>query len=209
MTLESYLLFVSASVVLCIVPGRDMVYLLCRCVAQGRRAGLVAALGINLGAYVHLMAAVLGLSAILLTSSFAFTIVKWAGAAYLIYLGIHVLLRSSKPLAVDPSGLNRQSDRAIFWQWFLSDALNPKVAMFFLALLPQFVDANSQNPMFQLLLLGATVNVIGITINVLLVYLSAKITEALRRNESVAGWLQKGMGAIFVYLGIRLVSERP
>ncbi len=208
MTVESYLLFVSASIVLCVVPGPDMVYLLSRCVAQGRRAGLMAALGINLGAYVHLIAAVLGLSAILLTSSLAFTLVKWAGAAYLIYLGAQALLSRSKPLSLDPRGLKRHSDRAIFWQGFLSDVLNPKVAMFFLALLPQFIDAQGPDPMFQLLLLGITVNVIGLVINLLLVFLSAWITEALRRNDTVAGWLHKAMGAVFVYLGIRLVGER-
>ena len=91
MTLENYLLFVGASLVLILIPGPDMLYMLGRCIAQGRRAGLVAALGINAGAYVHLIAAVTGISAILLTSSIAFTTVKWIGAVYLIYLGVNVL----------------------------------------------------------------------------------------------------------------------
>src|SRR5882724_10059354 len=91
MTLHSYLLFVGAAIVLVIVPGPDMAYMLARCIAQGRRAGVLAAVGFHLGGYVHLTAAVLGLSAILATSSVAFSVVKWVGAAYLVYLGIGVL----------------------------------------------------------------------------------------------------------------------
>src|SRR5204863_7476486 len=105
MTLHSYLLFCGASLALCASPGPDMVYLLSRCVAQGRRAGVVAALGINTGSYVHLLAAVTGLSAILATSATAFTVVKWIGAAYLFYLGARILIGRSKPLEFSPDGL--------------------------------------------------------------------------------------------------------
>ena len=206
MTLETYLVFVGASIVLCIVPGPDMIFLLSRAIAQGRRAGIAAAFGINLGAYAHLTAAVLGISAILLTSAFAFTLVKWAGAAYLVYLGIQALRAKASPLVLDSEG--GRTYRAIFWQGFASDVLNPKVAMFFLALLPQFISAESENPLAQLLLLGVTVNVIGITTSLILVWLSSGITGALRRNEAIARWLHKAMGAVFVYLGVRLVAEK-
>jgi threonine/homoserine/homoserine lactone efflux protein len=206
-TLETYLVFVGASIVLCIVPGPDMIYLLSRAIAQGRRAGVMAALGINLGAYVHLAAAVLGISAILLTSAVAFTVVKWAGAAYLVYLGVQALRARANPLVLDTDGV-RRTHRAIFWQGFASDVLNPKVAMFFLALLPQFISADSENPLGQLLLLGLTVNVIGIATNLILVWLSSGITGALRRNEAIARWLHKAMGAVFIYLGVRLVAQK-
>jgi threonine/homoserine/homoserine lactone efflux protein len=139
MTPQSYALFVLASVILCITPGPDMIYMLSRCVAQGRRAGVMALLGINTGAYVHLLAAVTGLSAILATSATAFTVIKWIGAAYLVYLGLRTLVSRSGPLAVSAQGLKGRDMRAVFWQGFLSDALNPKVAMFYLALLPQFI----------------------------------------------------------------------
>jgi threonine/homoserine/homoserine lactone efflux protein len=207
MTLETYLVFVGASIVLCIVPGPDMIYLVSRAIAQGRRAGVMAALGINLGAYVHLAAAVLGISAILLTSAFAFTVVKWAGAAYLVYLGIQALRAKASPLVLDTEAAGR-TGRAIFWQGFVSDVLNPKVAMFFLAFLPQFISAEAENPLGQLLLLGLTVNVIGITTNLILVWLSSGITGALRGNEAIARWLHKAMGAVFIYLGVRLVAEK-
>jgi len=139
MSIENYLLFIGAGLILILVPGPDMIYLLSRCIAQGRRAGVLAALGINAGGYVHLTAAITGLSAILLTSALAFTAVKWAGAAYLIYLGVGALRSRTGPVSVSTKGLTGQSARAIFWQGFISDVLKPKVAIFFLALLPKFV----------------------------------------------------------------------
>lgn len=207
MDIDSYLLFIFASIILCIVPGPDMVYLLSRSIAQGKRAGVMAALGINVGAYVHLFAAIIGLSAILATSAFAFTVIKWLGAAYLIYIGIQAIL-SSNPLNLETGKLQQQKDATIFWQGFLSDVLNPKVALFFLAFLPQFIEPNSNNPTLQLLTLGLTVNIIGITTNLLLVYFSALVTKKLRNNKLVSRWLSKVMGSIFILLGFKLANEK-
>jgi threonine/homoserine/homoserine lactone efflux protein len=208
MTLHNYLLFVGASVVLVIAPGPDMVYMLARCIAQGRRAGFLAAIGFNLGGYVHLAAAILGLSAILATSSVAFTAVKWLGAGYLIYLGIGAIRSKQGPFVISGAGLTDQADRTILWQAFVSDVLNPKVAIFFLALLPQFVDPNGPRPTLQILLLGVTVNMIALPMNMLLVLCSARLTEALRRNTKIAGRLHQAMGAMFVALGLRLAVEK-
>ena len=208
MTLNSYMLFVVASFVLVLVPGPDMVYMLARCIAQGRRAGMLAAAGFNLGGYVHLTAAMLGLSAILATSSVAFTVVKWLGAAYLIYLGIVALLNRQGPLVIESSGRIGYGGRTILWQAFVSDVLNPKVAVFFLALLPQFVDPDGSHPTLQILLLGVTVNVIALATNIVLVWFSAGLTESLRRNQSLSRRLQQGMGALFVGLGLRLAVEK-
>ncbi|HVY24217.1 MAG TPA: LysE family translocator [Steroidobacteraceae bacterium] len=207
MSLHSYLLFVVASFVLVLVPGPDMLYMLGRCIAQGRRAGALAALGFNLGGYVHLLAAVLGLSAILQTSAVAFTVVKWLGAAYLMYLGFSALISRQKPLIIDDSLSNDGNSKTILWQAFVSDVLNPKVAMFFLALLPQFVDVTAQHPKLQILLLGVTVNVIALPTNLLLVYASAYLTKSLRQNQRLSRWLRKGMAALLVYLGFRAVME--
>src|SRR5882762_833593 len=123
MTLHNYLLFASACIALALVPGPDMAYMLARCVAQGRRAGVLAAVGFNLGGYVHLTAAVLGLSAILATSSVAFSVVKWVGAAYLVYLGIGVLRSKQGPLVISANGVANRNDKTILWQAFLSDVL--------------------------------------------------------------------------------------
>lgn len=208
MTLHAYLLFCGASLLLCLSPGPDMIYLLSRSVAQGRRAALVAALGINTGGYVHLIAAVTGLSAILATSATAFTVVKWIGAAYLIYLGVRILIGHSKPLQISPEGLKGADLKSVFWQGFLSDALNPKVALFFLALLPQFIPDGSQSHVRDLLILGVTCIVIGLVFNICLALVSARVTEGLRKNPSITAWLQKGMGVVFVALGLRMAAER-
>jgi threonine/homoserine/homoserine lactone efflux protein len=130
------------------------------------------------------------------------------GAAYLIYLGISSLLTKTNSPTVDTTTPRYQSNAKIFWQGFTSDVLNPKVALFFLALLPQFVPAHSGNPTMQLLLLGLTVNIIALPINLALVFASARVTQSLRRSNRVAAALHKAMGLIFVGLGLRLVAEK-
>jgi threonine/homoserine/homoserine lactone efflux protein len=204
---HAYWIFVGAAVVLVLAPGPDMAYMLTRTIAQGRKAGIVAAIGINVGAYVHVLAAVLGLSAILATSSFAFTLVKWIGACYLVWIGIQALTRSAS-INLKESAPVQVNVRTIFWQGFLSDVLNPKVALFFLAFLPQFVDFGAGNEIHQLLILGVTCNVIAISINLILVYFASALTASLRRDQRITRWLHRAMGAMFIALGIRLANER-
>ena len=207
MSLHSYLLFVLAALALVLAPGPDMLYMLGRCVAQGRRAGILSALGFSLGGLVHITAAVLGLSAILAASATAFTVVKWVGAAYLVYLGLSTLWRRPARLEVDAQAAAVRG-RTILWQAFLSDVLNPKVALFFLALLPQFVDRDAPHPALQILLLGLTVSVIALPTNILIVCCADRITGSLRRNASVSLWLRKGLGLLFIALGLRIAAER-
>ncbi|MET3234414.1 UNVERIFIED_ORG: threonine/homoserine/homoserine lactone efflux protein [Burkholderia sp. 1263] len=207
MSLHTYMLFVGASFVLCLVPGPDMLFLLGRTIAQGRMAGLCAALGINLGAYVHLLAAVTGLSALVLASATAFTAVKWVGAAYLLYLGLGAL-RSKGSIAFPVGDARTKALRLIFWQGFLSDVLNPKVALFYIALLPQFMNAHDPSPAKHLVALGVTGNMVGIATSIIYVFLAARMTSALRRNQAISSWLTKAMGALFVGLGLRLATEK-
>jgi threonine/homoserine/homoserine lactone efflux protein len=207
--LHTYLLFIGAVVVLCAVPGPDIAYLLARTITQGRRAGLIAALGINVGAYVHVFAAVLGLSAILATSSTAFTVLKWVGACYLVWIGVRALMTRSAPMTVNAAQKSAVSARRIFWEGFLCDALNPKVAIFFLAFLPQFVTKDSAiGTTTQLLFLGVTCNVVAIGFNFILVCCASAATNALRRRTAWLKWLNRAAGALFIGLGIRLVRER-
>lgn len=208
MTLHEYLLFVLAAFALVLVPGPDMLYMLGRCVAQGRRAGILSAIGINLGGYVHIAAAVLGLSALLAASATAFTVVKWVGAAYLIYLGLSALLRKPEPLAIDRETAVARQARTIIWQAFLGDVLNPKVALFFLALLPQFVNRAAPHPALQILLLGLTVTVIALPTNIVIVCCAARITRGLRRNGSLTLWLRRSLGALFIVIGLRIAVEK-
>ncbi len=208
MDLNTYLLFIVASIALCIAPGPDMIFILGRTLAQGRKAGIMAAIGINVGGYVHLFAAALGLSAILAASALAFTIVKWAGAAYLIYIGIQVLRSKQGALVINNDGAPAQKYGRIFWQGFLSDVLNPKVAIFFLAFLPQFVNLHNGHYTAQILLLGLTTNVIAIIINLLIVYFASLLTGRLRKNQKITAWLNRIMGLIFISLGLKLAQEK-
>ncbi|MFK7964919.1 MAG: LysE family translocator [Burkholderiaceae bacterium] len=204
------LIFVGAVVLLVITPGPDMAFMLARTIAQGRRAGALAAVGINAGAYVHVLASVLGLTAILATSSWAFTVVKWVGAAYLIWLGIQAFRAPPMTLAMDAGRRRRINRSAIFWQGLISDALNPKVAIFFMAFLPQFVDpgSNTVSVTEQLLMLGVTCNVIALVINLILIQLAGLATGSLRSNQRVSVWLNRLMGTVFIALGVRLAHER-
>ncbi|SIT44051.1 Homoserine/homoserine lactone efflux protein [Paraburkholderia ribeironis] len=208
MSAHTYMLFIGASVVLCLVPGPDMLFLLGRSIAQGRSAGLSAAFGINLGAYVHLLAAASGLSALVLASATAFSVVKCAGAAYLIYLGWGALRTKGGLVFPEGGGAKEVALRRIFWQGFLSDVLNPKVALFYLALLPQFLSAHDSDPMKHLLALGVTGNMVGIATSVIYVFIASQLTNVLRRSPTVSTWITKAMGALFAGLGVRLATEK-
>jgi threonine/homoserine/homoserine lactone efflux protein len=207
MDIHNYFLFVCASIVLCAVPGPDMILLLTRSIAQGNRAGLMTALGINAGAYFHLTAAAVGISAIIAASAFAFSIVKFAGAAYLIYLGVRTLRSKVGILQIASEKQFATSQWSYFWQGFLSDVLNPKVAFFYLAFLPQFVTP-AGNATKQLILLGVTANVIGICSSMLIVFFAAALTERLREDIRVSAFLGKALGGVFVFLGLRLAGEK-
>ena len=185
-----------------------MIYLLGRSIVQGKRAGVIAAVGINLGGYFHLFAAIAGLSAVLATSAFAFTVVKFAGAAYLCYLGVQALRGRGTGTEVTTEGITVLSTKRIFWQGFWSDVLNPKVAIFFLALLPQFVVPEKGNVLAQLVILGLTVNVIAIIINICIVYSSAALTAKLRGNAALSTWLNRALGTLLIGLGLRLANEK-
>jgi threonine/homoserine/homoserine lactone efflux protein len=207
LTVHSYLLFVAASIVLALIPGPDMAFMLGRCIAQGRRAGVLSALGFNTGSYVYLAAAVLGLSAVLAASPVAFTAIRWLGACYLAHLGIRSLFSTQKGLEIGDQAPNVRSGASIFWQAFVTDILNPKVMIFFVAFLPQFVDQHGAHPTLQLLLLGVTVNMVCLVINLVLVSCSARLTETLRGNARIDAWLQRGLGALFIGIGLRLATQ--
>jgi threonine/homoserine/homoserine lactone efflux protein len=185
-----------------------MMFLLSRTIAHGKRAGLISALGITAGATTHLIAATLGLSAILTRSATAFSAVKWIGAGYLVYLG-------AVAIVTKPDGMNCHSDVAVaangtwtsFRQGYLSDLLNPKVALFYLAFIPQFISADGLRPSLQVLVLGLTLNGIGIVINCLIVVGAARITRSLRESRRFRPWLGRTMGAVMIYLGVRLAAD--
>ncbi len=200
-------LFVVSGLLLNMTPGADTLYIVGRGTTQGWRAGAVAALGIGAGCIVHTLAAALGLSAILATSATAFMLVKWVGAAYLVYLGATLLLSRSRT-GVDTAPLPAALPR-VFAQGFLTNVLNPKVALFFLAFLPQFIDADAPHKALAFLLLGAIFNFNGTLWNLLVAWSASGVGRRLAAGGRAATWLNRSLGGLFVCLGVRLaLTER-
>ncbi len=205
--IHDYGLFVLAGVLLNLTPGQDTFYILGSSIARGRRVGVASALGICSGCIVHTLAAAAGLSAILATSATAFTVVKLAGAAYLIYLGMRFIA------AHDPAGLPSAPAASDAWKAFrqgvVTNVLNPKVALFFLAFLPQFIDHESPTKIAAFIALGLTFVATGTVWCLLLAVAATSVRRFLARHPKAYTRLSQAAGALFVVLGIRLaVAER-
>ena len=200
-------LFLAAGILLNLTPGPDTVYILGRSIAQGREAGIASALGISLGSIFHTCAAALGLSAILATSALAFGTIKLIGGAYLIFLGIKMVLDRRKQLSL-PSNFRRRSTLAAFRQGILTNVLNPKVALFFLAFLPQFIDPTSNLKIAAFIALGLTFVTTGTIWCLILAWFASAFSERLRRSETISQWLNRTAGALFIFLGVRLATAK-
>ncbi len=205
---HDFALFVAAGVLLNITPGPDMLYVIGRSTTQGLRAGAAAALGIGAGCVVHTVAAALGLSAVLAASATAFSIVQMIGAAYLVYVGVSLIVASrSGPDAKSTVTLAPAALRTVFMQGFLTNLLNPKVALFFLAFLPQFIDPEALSKPLALLFLGAVFNLNGTLWNLFVAWSAARMTAGLKHNR-LAAWFNGCIGGFFVYLGVRLAFAK-
>jgi threonine/homoserine/homoserine lactone efflux protein len=204
-------LFVGAALLLNLTPGPDMLFVAGTAAARGRRAGLLAALGVGAGCVFHTLLAAVGLSALLAASDLAFTVVKWAGAGYLVWIGLQMLLaRRREPIEpADPTLQAAEPPRVRdpFWQGALTNALNPKVALFFLAFLPQFIDAGAPGQALALLVLGSLFNLGGTAVNLLIALAASGMASGLSRRGGtgrLGPWLQRAAGAMFVALGVKL-----
>jgi RhtB (resistance to homoserine/threonine) family protein len=200
-------LFLVSGIVLNLTPGPDTVYILGRSIAQGREVGTASAIGISIGSIFHTCAAALGLSAILATSAVAFGTIKLIGAAYLIFLGIKMILDRSKQLSL-PSNFRRRTTMAAFRHGILTNVLNPKVALFFLAFLPQFIDPASITKVPAFILLGLTFVITGTIWCLVLARFASTFSEHLRKNEMISHCLNRTAGAVFVFLGLRLATAK-
>jgi RhtB (resistance to homoserine/threonine) family protein len=200
-------LFLAAGVLLNLTPGPDTVYILGRSIAQGRDAGVASALGICVGSIFHTTAAALGLSAILATSALAFGAIKLIGGAYLIFLGAKMLLDRKKQLSL-PSSFRQRTTLAAFRQGVLTNILNPKVALFFLAFLPQFIDPASDRKIVAFIALGLTFVTTGTMWCLVLAWFASAFRQRMRTNETIAQWLNRTAGALFVFLGLRLATTK-
>jgi threonine/homoserine/homoserine lactone efflux protein len=203
----AFLAFLVAALALNFAPGPDMLYVLGRSLGQGRKAGVVSALGIFAGCLVHIAAAALGLAALLQASATAYNIIRYAGAAYLLYLGVRMLLNRKQDAqnaiatgnAPAPASLRR-----IFTQGVITNVLNPKVAMFFVAFLPQFVNAARGPVIFQIAVLGLIFDVGGTLVNIGVAFFAGHIGNRLRQSARAARLQRWFTGSIFIGLGIRL-----
>jgi threonine/homoserine/homoserine lactone efflux protein len=201
-----FALFIGISWALIIAPGPDMFYVITRGMAHGRKAGILSAIGVVCGILVHTTAAALGLTLILQSSAFAFLLVKYVGATYLLYLGIKAWRDKSTFSLQSPTSV--MNSRALFWQGVLSNVLNPKIAIFFLAFLPQFVDKGSHITL-QMVTLGLTFACMGLCFLLVVGYSSGAIGGWLTRRPHYTQFLQRLAGGILIGLGIRLaLTER-
>jgi threonine/homoserine/homoserine lactone efflux protein len=202
-SLTQLAMFAAASTVLIFTPGPDIIYVMTRGMAQGRKAALAAAAGFALGNFAHTFFAIVGLSALITSSATAFSCVKYAGAVYLIYLGIRML--KSRASALVPQGREGELQcRVIFRQSILANIMNPKVALFFLAFFPQFVDAGRGGVALQMLVLGCTFVVLTMAGFGLVALLSGEIGRWLNRRTGAGNLVGQLAGCVLIALGLRL-----
>ncbi|NJR60052.1 MAG: LysE family translocator [Cyanobacteria bacterium CRU_2_1] len=195
-------LFLITTAIFTVSPGPDTIYVMARSLGQGRRAGIISVLGIGIGLLVHTVASAVGLSAVLMTSALAYNLVKYVGAGYLIYLGVQIFLSREKHETFKL--MDRSSLTKVFSQGILSSTLNPKLAIFFLAFLPQFVNPSHGRVALQFITLGSLVTVIGMLWLILVALLTSSIGKWLRRHSRFVQLQQRLTGCILISLGIRL-----
>jgi threonine/homoserine/homoserine lactone efflux protein len=199
---NTLLVFLTAAAALNITPGPDMLYVMTRSTGEGRAAGIASALGIALGCLFHISALALGLSALLARVPAAYDAVRFVGAAYLVYLGVKAL--TTRAELVEACLAPARSVSAIVLQGALTNILNPKVALFFLAFIPQFIRADGWPAAWQIIALGLVFNVSGTLVNLMVALGASRATGWLRRNPGTSNWLERATGVIFLGLGVRL-----
>ncbi|NRQ36617.1 LysE family translocator [Nonomuraea sp. NN258] len=204
--LATIALFCAATLGILLIPGPAVLFIVARSVAQGRTAGLVSVLGIHVGSLVHIGAAALGVSALLAASATAFTVVKYVGVAYLVWLGVRKLMTRGQ--ADEPVELTVQSKRRLFWEGFVVNVFNPKTAIFFLAFLPPFIDLKAGPPAPQILLLGLIWLVLGLASDGTFALLAATLAGRVRKSLRARRRLDVGSGVIYLGLAAWLAGEK-
>ena len=205
--IHDYWLFVATGVLLNLTPGQDTLYILGRSIAQGRQIGVASALGISAGAVVHTLAAALGLSAVLATSASAFVALKIVGAVYLVYLGVRMLMTRTAAL-----GSTDIADLVDIWtafrQGMLTNILNPKVALFFLALMPQFIEPDSPTKVGAFLVLGLTFLTTGSVWCLVLALGASRLRSFFADRPRALQGFSRASGVLFIFLGLRLAASK-
>jgi RhtB (resistance to homoserine/threonine) family protein len=206
--ITNFITFWIAGTLLNITPGSDTMYVLGRSISQGKMAGIYSALGIFVGCLVHVFFAAFGLSVIIQQSQLAFDLIKYAGAAYLCYMGFKMLTQKGNTDFSVSDKMEQVNLKNIFVSGVITNVLNPKVALFFIAFLPQFVDKNYENPALSFLILGLVFDLTGTLWLMLLAAFSSKMTNKIKQNIHIKTWIDRVAGAIFIFLGLKLAMDR-
>ncbi len=199
---NSYLIFLATVLLICVVPGTDMVYIVTHGISQGVKAGLLASVGMSIGMLVHTAAVVLGLAALVTASSTAYEILRYAGAAYLAYLGVKALIDSRHGVDASVDAGDRLPLPTVFRRAVITNVLNPKIVVFYLAFLPQFVRSDQGNSTVQLLVLGLTFVVMGLLVDSVVALASGRIGDWLRMDRRSVTWLNRLAGIVFLGLAV-------
>ncbi|WP_420547955.1 LysE family translocator [Curvivirga sp.] len=207
-SIEIFIAFLIATSVFAYMPGPSMLYTAAQTIARGRKAGWLAVTGIHIGGYVHVAAAALGLAILFEAVPFLYMALKFAGALYLIWLGIK-LFRSQQSFGIDTVTADSKGPKRAFWESVIVEILNPKTAIFYVAFLPQFTNPMASLPMWaQLFILGTVVNVMFTSADVFCVLLADKVTTFLKRSQKAGRWVQRIGGGTLITLGLNVAFNR-
>jgi len=206
--IENYVGFILAGILLNLTPGADTMYILTRSISQGRRAGYYSVLGIGTGALIHTTLASFGLSIILAKSAFAFNLIKYMGVAYLVYLGIRMIIDKNNLFDNKNQKMETTDLFRIYRQGLLTNLFNPKVALFFLSFLPQFINPHFANGPIPFLILGFTFMTTGTLWCFFLAYSASLISQTLRNNDKIGKIMQKVSGFVFIGLGLKILTDK-
>ncbi|MDW5290706.1 LysE family translocator [Formosa sp. PL04] len=205
MGIQNFITFILTALVFVMTPGIDTVFVLNKSIGQGRKSGVYASLGINTGVLAHTFFAALGLTVLLSKSAMALIILKYVGFFYLMYIGVSKLKNSNAVLAVIAEPNTAKKGKSDFWSGFFTNILNPKVALFFLAFFPQFINpTHIENPI-PFILLGLTFALLGTVWYIGLTYFASNFTEKINSNPNFNVWLNRLSGFAFILMGITIV----
>ncbi|RXJ69532.1 lysine transporter LysE [Halarcobacter ebronensis] len=201
-------LFIIAGLLLNITPGADMLYILKSSFQRGFKGGVVSSFGVSFGCFVHVFLAASGLSALLHSSDTAFMIVKYLGVIYLIYLGVSLLISVEKKIDINVNQKDTQKIKKLFWQGFFINVLNPKVALFFITFLPQFIDINNQHKVLAPFILGVIFIFFGTIVNIAISFFAIRVSSNMRVSTFISTLVKKVVGLLFIGFGLKLAMEK-
>lgn len=206
--IENFTAFILAAIIVVVTPGIDTIMVLTRSMSRGKTAGLYSAMGVSMGLLLHTCAASFGLSVLLAKSAFAYSLIKYLGAAYLIYIGYKSITAKSPAQEIIPAEVKLTSNGKMLFSAFLSDVLNPKIAIFFLAFLPQFINASAINDPVPYLLLGLMIFLITFIWCTLLALMGSRVAVLFNKNKKAQGMMNKTTGLVFILLGLKVALSK-